>query len=798
MPTNVYGGPGNKAYAYVGYLDDGDTYSVIWEEYGWRFIEYPSGTKRKRAYLPGGRNVSPSGFSSGILGRMTSAQTVYGGPNITTYAVIGSVSANENVTILMPNASGFAFIEYSSSTGTKRGYVPIGTYYTTGTSALAKMNQDSPTFSQPYLYGTTIGSIFEEEYVVVLQQNNTVSYIEYNTVSGRKRAYVFSHRLNRINILAQVPSIAPYDNFIYAFINSAANVYGGPSQNNYALIGSVGPSEDIAMIHKENDWVYVQYMTTSGPKRGFISATSSIIFFEGTINDLQDRTNSYTGWADLTNAAVPVYAGPDVNYAQIGSVAENEAVTVFDGVENCFYQIEYTTPAGPKRGFIRTNDLQNLQWGGLAIVTSGEPLVVHYTPDLITEIPQYGAVAAGEYVIILEKTENNDKYYIEYNTSSARKRGYTASNRYFIKNSDNILIINDEIPDEPEESSYMALSQTPIYAGPSEKYANVGSVFEREPVLKLKDDAFGYSHIEYSAMGTTKRGYVHVDSLITYLVEIPDFSTYLPILKGSYGTSSQGRDLTFYQIGNGNNHLILNYAIHGFEDHWNHDGVELLNLAGRVLETLVSNITSVQEHSWTVFVIPTSNPDGLVAGYTKDGPGRCTMRRYGDTRGVLLPGAAGLDINRSFDANFNPNYSNRNYTGPEPNWAPESELLRDFIISHKSQTGRNVFIDNHGWTWQIITPNPTTNILAKIFVENFKNAGSKSYLNEANGIDRRSNLLSIYAQGYVARYAYEAHGMEACLFEFPDDVFKWGDIVTKGYETMYLLSILDIINEQVY
>ncbi|WP_368294532.1 hypothetical protein [Dehalobacter sp. TBBPA1] len=57
MSTNVYGGPGNKAYAVVGYLDALDPYTVLWEEYGWKFIEYPSGSKKKRAYLPGGAST---------------------------------------------------------------------------------------------------------------------------------------------------------------------------------------------------------------------------------------------------------------------------------------------------------------------------------------------------------------------------------------------------------------------------------------------------------------------------------------------------------------------------------------------------------------------------------------------------------------------------------------------------------------------------------------------------------------------------------------------------------------------
>jgi hypothetical protein len=46
-------------------------------------------------------------------------------------------------------------------------YVQTGTFVTTSTTALAKMNQDSPTYSEPYLYGYQIGSLFRRGYVVI-------------------------------------------------------------------------------------------------------------------------------------------------------------------------------------------------------------------------------------------------------------------------------------------------------------------------------------------------------------------------------------------------------------------------------------------------------------------------------------------------------------------------------------------------------------------------------------------------------------------------------------------------------
>lgn len=774
MSTNVYGGPGKTAYAVVGYLDAIDPFSVLWEEYGWRYIQYPSGTKQNRAYLEGGtQDPFPSSFQSGVLGKMSSLQYVYGGPSTIVYTKTGSVSANESVTVLIPNVAGFALIEYCTSNGTKRGYVSTDTFVTINTTALAKMNQDSSVYSEPYFFGYKIGSIFQEEYVIILQQNGKMSYVEYNTVNGRKRGYVFSYRLTPVNTSSQVPDLEVSNDYIFALINNGTDVYAGPSSDNYALIGSVGPSEEIGMIHKENNWIYIQYATTGGPKRGFIPANSDLILIldEGTIDDLPDKTNSYTGWADLTNAATPVYAGPSTSYVSIGSLASNESVTVFAGAENSFYQIEYTTATGPKRGFIPDSILKHYNLGGLAIVNN-EKIVVYYTPELYPTTPQHGAIGKGEYVIILEK--NDSRCYVEYNTSSARKRGYTTVDGYTFKNVENV----GPLP-QLARDTYMANADIPVYSGPSDQYFKVGSLNRYEPVIRLAPNVFGFAYIQYTGSNTTKRGYVYQNNLDPYQVVIPDF-TYPNVIKGVYGQSGAGRNLEYYQIGTGNKHLLLNFAIHGFEDNFNHDGAELVDVAGGVIKMLSDNITSVNSHDWTVFVIPVANPDGLIDGTTKDGPGRCTTWRYGDTRNELVQG--GVDLNRSFNINFDRDTSSRNYTGPEANWAKESEALRDFIISHKSTTGRNVFIDSHGWLDDIYTVGGSQAYLSRLF---------KHYFSDSNQYDLNG------ANGYVSLYA-DSLGMEACLFEFPADVKHSADIQVLGYKAAFVNAVIDNVNEVLY
>lgn len=92
--------------------------------------------------------------------------------------------------------------------------------------------------------------------------------------------------------------------------------------------------------------------------------------------------------------------------------------------------------------------------------------------------------------------------------------------------------------------------------------------------------------------------------------------------KISYGTSPLGHPLNIYKIGSGSNALFANFAIHGFEDDWNHDGTALVTIANE----LIRKISATDNlHGWTVYINNCANPDGTFDGITNDGPGRCTV-----------------------------------------------------------------------------------------------------------------------------------------------------------------------------
>ncbi|OJU08272.1 MAG: hypothetical protein BGN88_14815 [Clostridiales bacterium 43-6] len=151
--------------------------------------------------------------------------------------------------------------------------------------------------------------------------------------------------------------------------------------------------------------------------------------------------------------------------------------------------------------------------------------------------------------------------------------------------------------------------------------------------------------------------------------------------------------------------------------------------------------------------------------------------------GVIYSGANDhVDLNRCFPYNVSGGFAQntgRYQTGPNAMMAREALALNDLIQKCKNKSGRKIFIDNHGWLQQIFT--------------NSEPLRSKFRLKFNSGKFANKNTLEDNAIGFVSRWA-NVNGYESCLFEFPVDVAKWGDIKAKGYETKYIDVIKDIIN----
>ena len=197
-----------------------------------------------------------------------------------------------------------------------------------------------------------------------------------------------------------------------------------------------------------------------------------------------------------------------------------------------------------------------------------------------------------------------------------------------------------------------------------------------------------------------------------------------------YGKSELGRDLMCYSFTpeNYTDTVLLNFAIHGFEDFYDRDGQVLVDTAYELINYYTENTQRLG--TTRLLIVPCANPDGVYEGDTKDGFGRCN--------------ANGVDLNRDFDFDYKPNnVKGRNYT-PYAFSASESRALRDLVNDYSA----DVVIDFHGW----INCTMGDNELAQIFYEEM-------------GLVRQYDFDDM--RGHFAAWAHQ-QGALGLLVEFED------------------------------
>ncbi len=214
---------------------------------------------------------------------------------------------------------------------------------------------------------------------------------------------------------------------------------------------------------------------------------------------------------------------------------------------------------------------------------------------------------------------------------------------------------------------------------------------------------------------------------------------------GIYGTSGKkqanqgGYDLEYYKIGQGRKKFFAAFSIHGFEDSYSYDGQELTYMANEFKKYLVNNISEKIVNEWTIYILPTLNPDGQRDGWSNDGPGRTSLYSY-------APNNHGIDLNRCWSVGFEPKYNSRNYTGGSPFLAPEATQLRDFILNNRGS--QNIVIDTHGW-----------------LNETIGDSGIGSFYRNEFGISKH---IATYGKGYFINWARSIANTRSMLLELPE------------------------------
>lgn len=311
--TLVYYGPDSNVYASVGRVSQNEPVYILATSRGWYHIEYGvNGTnQRKHGYIP---YSAISKYSGGT----PTEEDFYGGycyasteldvrtcDNFSLTAPVGTLGKYEGCTFLFSYKLGdknIAFIEYSTSTGTKRGYVYSQYLIFPHETLVCIANENLTVYSGPSSNHAQLGSVYAGELVSVLAKESNTIYVEYNTIGGRKRGYIDWTKVNPRNYTKGMVFPDFYITThasvkLSGWVSNRQIVYGGPNTT-YANTGAVN-LEDVIDFNTEANPIfpltYIEYYITGTTQKkcGYIDPGSINTGSKMEHNTLSELNNSY-------------------------------------------------------------------------------------------------------------------------------------------------------------------------------------------------------------------------------------------------------------------------------------------------------------------------------------------------------------------------------------------------------------------------------------------------------------------------------------------------------------------------
>lgn len=205
----------------------------------------------------------------------------------------GSISSTEGVTLLysynINNGSEVyqvGFIEFWTANGMKRGYVKMQYLENPFNSTLIKSSQERVTYSGPnasmFNISTDTGKIGVNEYVCALGYTGDYIFIEYNTNTGRRRAFCAKSDLGITNPsslgITQLPTLQMNQGYISS---ASQTVSGGPGEAQVlcTYTGAIGQNESVYRQSEEGlnpynqlGYTYIVFHVGNSFKGGFVPA----------------------------------------------------------------------------------------------------------------------------------------------------------------------------------------------------------------------------------------------------------------------------------------------------------------------------------------------------------------------------------------------------------------------------------------------------------------------------------------------------------------------------------------------
>ncbi|HHQ4409833.1 TPA: SH3 domain-containing protein [Clostridium perfringens] len=507
---------------------------------------------------------------------------------------------------------------------------------------------------------------------------------------------------------------------------------------------SDGDEITVLFISNEKNIVLVQYPTSSGYRQGYVTNATSIIKYKDDYSWVNGSTPE------------PVYDFDKTT--QIGTLDPRERAVVLYKVDGMTY-VAYDTGKGKltKSGLVHYEGAGSSTGGGsFNGVAPGEVVPGGFTYENNAEvigdelylrdangnlIPGR-SVSVGDRITVLDVSYSKQLALVQYPAGNVVRQGYVTNATNLIRYFNQSMWHNGSTPEE-------VLDENGGHLGSLDPYESATPLYKKN----------GMTHVVYNTSKgpNTKSGYVKYEGSAATRVDIPRPSI-TNAQKIVYGTSGRGRELAAYKVGNGANSLIYVCAIHGWEDHWAADGIELT----RIGNGLIEHFQNAGTNNWSLYIIPVANPDGLSEGYTNNGPGRCTI-------------VGAVDCNRDFPIGFTPYGDSRHWTNKEPLSVPESRSLRDFISEIKGKTsGSTYLIDMHGWEDKTIGDSHI----------------SRAFQNQFGFVN--GNYDGVYQAGFLISWA-NSIGVRAALIELPQSCYSHSDAVNGRYLQKSINAVTNLI-----
>ncbi|MBO3304508.1 SH3 domain-containing protein [Clostridium perfringens] len=507
---------------------------------------------------------------------------------------------------------------------------------------------------------------------------------------------------------------------------------------------SDGDEITVLFISNEKNIVLVQYPTSSGYRQGYVTNATNIIKYKDDYSWVNGSTPE------------PVYDFDKTT--QIGTLDPRERAVVLYKVDGMTY-VAYDTSKGKltKSGLVHYEGSGSSTGGGsFNGVAPGEVVPGGFTYENNAQVVgdelylrdangnriPGRSVSVGDKITVLDVGYTKQLALVQYPAGDVVRQGYVTNATNLIRYFNQSMWHNGSTPEE-------VLDENGGHLGSLNPYEAATPLYKKN----------GMTHVVYNTDKgpNTKSGYVKYEGSAATRVDIPSPSI-TNAQKIVYGTSGRGRELAAYKVGNGANSLIYVCAIHGWEDHWAADGIELT----RIGNGLIEHFQNASTNNWSLYIIPVANPDGLSEGYTNNGPGRCTI-------------VGAVDCNRDFPIGFTPYGDSRHWTNKEPLSVPESRCLCDFVSEIKGKTsGSTYLIDMHGWEDKTIGDSHI----------------SRAFQNQFGFVNGCYD--GVYQGGFLISWA-NSIGVRAALIELPQSCYSHSDAVNGRYLQKSINAVTNLI-----